>query len=199
MKKTLIYLGLIILAGALIWSLTVHFYPKKNNLLPPEKTVSKKILTPNDLYLKKQKEKALEAIKKNPLSFQATTEKLAPNKWKVTIKLQGEAKSAADAADLKLDLPVSASLSALNTGSAFPVYARKVFSNHSLLISGLASLKNNQIILGQPNQIFAEFIIELEKNEKQKTIILNKEDTKIYLNGEDVFDANKTFGEINLK
>jgi hypothetical protein len=117
----------------------------------------------------------------------------------VTIELQGEAKSAADAADLKLDLPVSASLSALNTGSAFPVYARKIFDNHSLIISGLASLKNNQIILGRPNQIFAEFIIELEKNKKQKAITLNKEGTKIYLNGDDIFDINKIFEEINLK
>ncbi len=208
MKKTVIYLGLFILASGVTWFLADRFYQKKINLLLEEKAICQKELTQkkeplstlNDVYLLAQKEKVLASVKKSLLNFSADTEKISQNKWKVIIKLEGDSQSAADAADLKLDLPRSSVVSDLKTGPAFPIYPRQIINDSFILVTGLASFDKNQFVLAQPQKLFVEFTIQISNlSQDNNQININKTDTKIFLSGENIYDSNKSFNQIILQ
>jgi len=207
MKKLFIYIGFFILTIGITLFLADRFYQKKISLLLQDKTLCQKELTQknqplstlNDAYLVVRKEIVLASVKKSLLTFSAVTAKLSQDKWKVTVWLNGNSQGAADASDLKLNLPASAIVTDLKTGSAFPIYPRQVIDEKYLLITGLASFNNNQFVLARPQKIFVEFTIEISNLlENERKIIVDQTDTKIYLNGESVYNPDQPFNQITL-
>ena len=69
-----------------------------------------------------------------------------------------------------------------------------------LLVTGLASANNNEMVYGKPNKTFAEFTVSTSDNNQagKKQITISQEDTKIYLNGESVLDTVKSVKFIEL-
>lgn len=208
MKSFIVNVFFLFFVSVIIWSIANYSYQKKLSLLEEEKNICQKQLTQKkqstpltlaDASFIIQKDKGLASVKKSPFYFSAKTQKLTINQWRITVELAGEVEGAADAADLRLDLPESLTVSDIKTGPAFPIYPRKVIAVNYLLITGLASTDNDQMIFGQPNKIFAEFTVQATDNQFiKKQITVNKEDTKIYLKGESVLDTSKSVNLIYL-
>lgn len=207
MKQIIINVFALFLVSVIVWVTANYSYQRKLSLLETEKNICQKQLTENkqssltsaDASFIIQKEKELASVKKSLLYFSAKTQKLTVNQWKITVRLEGDIDGAADAADLRLDFPKSFIVSDLIVGSAFPIYPRKVMAEDYLLVTGLISISNNQMIFGEPNKIFVEFTVQTTDNQPiEKQITVNKEDTKIYLNGESILDTNKSVNLINL-
>lgn len=207
MKQFIINAFIIFFISLVIWSVTNYSYQKKFDSLEVEKNICKEqltekkqpILTLSDAAFVIKREKELESVIKSPLYFNAKVQKLIANQWTITIELVGAVDGAADAADLKVNLPDDLTASSLKTGTAFPLYPRKVVDANYLLVTGLASPDNNKMVYGKPNKIFAEFTVSASDNQtSKKQIVVNEEDTKIYLNGESVLDTIKSVKLIDL-
>lgn len=207
MRQIIINVFTLLLVSIIVWVTANYSYQKKLNLLETEKNVCRKQLTENkqssltsaDASFIIQKEKELASVKKSLLYFNVKVQKLTINQWKITVKLEGDVDGAADAADLRLDFPIGLTFSDLQVGPAFPIYPRKVITEDYLLVTGLVSVNNNQMIFGKPNNIFVEFTIQTTDNQSSnKQIAVNNEDTKIYLNGESILDTGKSAGLIYL-
>lgn len=207
MKRFIVDFFVLLFISIIIYLGISYSYQRKLDLLKAEinnyqkQLLQKKlpILTLADISFVFDKYKELMSIKKTPLYFTANTQKLSINQWKVTVELDGGDDGAADAADLRLDFPEGLTVFDLKTGSAFPLYPRKVVADNYILLTGLASIDNNQMVFGKPNKIFAEFTVQTKDNQlNKKQITVNKEDTKIYLNGESVLDTGKSVNLIDL-
>lgn len=208
MKQFIVNVFIIFFISLVIWSVTNYSYQKKFDFLVSEKNncqkqlVEKKppVLTLSDASFVTKRDKELELVTKSPLYFSAKTNKLSASQWIVTIELSGLADSAADASDLKVIFPENLVASDLKVGNAFPLYPRKIIEGNYLLVTGLASANNNEMVYGKPNKTFAEFTVSASDNNQtgQKQIIISQEDTKIYLNGESVLNADKSVKLIEL-
>lgn len=207
MKRFIVNIFVLFFISIIIWLTVNYIYQKRFNLLEIEKNNCQKqlaekkqsSLTLADTSFIFEKDKVLASVKKSPLYFSAKTQKLAIDQWRITVELKGGVEGAADAADFRIDLPENLTVSDLKVGPAFPIYPRKVVTANYLLVTGLASTNNNQMVLGQPNKIFAEFTILATDNKlNKKQITVNEEDTKIYLNGKSVLDTSKSVGLIDL-
>jgi len=207
MRQLIINVFILFLLAIIIW-LTIDFsYQKKLKTLETEKNnyqneLTKKALptlTSADASFIAERNKALAPIIKSPLFYSVKTQKLNLNKWKITIKLEGAIEGAADAADLKLDLPEKLTISDLKIGPAFPLFPRKIITTKYLLVTGVISTYQNQVVFGQPNKVFVEFVAEATDKLNRRQIIVNKDGTKIYLNGESVLDVNKSVSQIDLQ
>lgn len=195
-------------------SLSVYFvlnysYQKKLTLLISEKNncqkqlIEKKLptLTLSDASFVSKRDKELESVKKSPLYFSAKTNKISDSQWIVIIELSGLADSAADASDLKVIIPEDLVASDLKVGNAFPIFPRQVIDGNYLLVTGLASPNNDEMIFGKPNKIFVEFTITAANNNNQagkRQIAVDAADTKIYLNGESVLNTDKSVKLVDL-
>ena len=185
-----------------------YSYQKKLAFLLAEKNSCQKqligkkppILTLSDASFVSKRDKELESVTKSPLYFSAKTNKLSVSRWVVTIELSGLTDSAADAADLKVIIPEDLIATDLKTGNAFPLYPRQVIDGNYLLVTGLASPNNNEMIFGKPNKIFAEFTVSAVNNNQtsKRQIVIDAGDTKIYLNGESILNTDKTVKLIDL-
>lgn len=185
-----------------------YSYQKKLALLFTEKNSCQKqltekkppILTLSDASFVSKRDKELESVTKSPLYFSAKTDKQSVSRWVVTIELSGLADSAADAADLKVIIPEDLIASDLKMGNAFPLYPRQVIDGNYLLVTGLASPNNNEMIFGKPNKIFAEFTVTVVNSNQtsKRQITIDESDTKIYLDGESVLNTDRTVKLINL-
>jgi len=208
MKNLIIYaLSGISVIACIFWINNSRNYQKKIALLEEvNSTCQQKVdqqqklsISLNDFYLMAQKNKTLAKFNASPLYFTANAVK-NNNQWKISIYLQGDGLAAADAADLRLDFGNNLKVTEIKTGTSFPLYPRKVTGDDYLLITGLASLANNNVVFGQPGKLFADITIEASEtaSNQKYSLSLNKSDTKIYLNGESVFDDKKTFSQIVL-
>ena len=202
MKNIIIYiLSTISVIACIVWLNTSYNNQKKIALLEESNSACQQKLSTGlgDFYLMAQKNKTLATFKTSPLFFTANTVK-NNDQWQVSVYLQGDGRAAADAADLRLDFSSNLEVAEIKTGTAFPLYPRKVTGKNYLLITGLASLANNNVVFGQPGKLFADITIKTTgtgTNQKY-SLILNKSDTKIYLNGESIFDEKKSFNQIEL-
>jgi len=208
MKNIIIYiLSVISVIACIVWLNTSYNNQKKIALLEELNSAcqqkldrqQKLSISLGDFYLMAQKNKTLATFKTSPLFFTTNTVK-NNNQWQVSVYLQGDGRAAADAADLRLDFGNNLEVVEIKTGTAFPLYPRKVIGKNYLLITGLASLANNNVVFGQPGKLFADITIEASgtASNQKHSLSLNKSDTKIYLNGESVFDDKKTFNQIVL-
>lgn len=209
MRQYIVNAFIIFFISLVIWSVTNYSYQKKFSLLVSEKNncqkqlVEKKppILTLSDASFVTKRDKELESVTKSPLYFSAKTNKLSASQWIVTIELSGLVDSAADASDLEVIFPENLVASDLKVGNAFPLYPRKIIEGNYLLVTGLASANNNEMVYGKPNKTFAEFTVSVLSDTNQvgkKQITTSQEDTKIYLNGESVLNADKSVKIIEL-
>ncbi len=208
MKQFIVNAFIIFFISLIIWSVTNYSYQKKFALLESEKNSCQKllveknpqVLTLSDASFVSKRDKELDLITKNLLYFSTKTKELFSGQWVVTIELSGEADSAADAADLKVIIPESLVVSNLKVGNAFPIFPRQVIDGNYLLVTGLASANNNEMVYGKPNKTFAEFTVSTSDNNQagKKQITISQEDTKIYLNGESVLDTVKSVKFIEL-
>jgi len=206
MKKLIVNIFILFFISIIIWLAVNYSYQKQLNLLQAEKNNCRRQLTEKkqsnltltDVSFIINKDKELATAKKSPFYFNASVQKLADNLFRVKIELKGESEGAADVADFKLNLTEGLTISDLQTGPAFPIYPRKVIAADYLLVTGLASTNNNQMVLGKPNKVFAEFTVETTGKQNIKQISVNKEDTKIYLNAESILNISKSVSLIDL-
>jgi hypothetical protein len=208
MRRFVVDLFVLFFVSLLIGSVLNYSYQKKLALLTIEKNncqkqlVEKKppVLTLSDASFVSKRDKELESVKKSPLYFSAKTNKLSASQWIVTIELSGLPDSAADASDLKIIIPENLVASDLKVGNAFPIFPRQVIDGSYLLVTGLASTNNNEMLYGKPNKIFAEFTVTVANNNQtdKRQITVDTTDTKIYLNGESVLNTDKSVKLINL-
>ncbi|MFA6532429.1 MAG: hypothetical protein WCT22_00350 [Patescibacteria group bacterium] len=208
MRRFVVDLFVLFFVSLVIGSVLNYSYQKKLALLTIEKNncqkqlVEKKppVLTLSDASFVSKRDKELESVKKSPLYFSAKTNKLSASQWIVTIELSGLPDSAADASDLKIIIPENLVASDLKVGNAFPIFPRQVIDGSYLLVTGLASTNNNEMLYGKPNKIFAEFTVTVANNNQtdKRQITVDTTDTKIYLNGESVLNTDKSVKLINL-
>lgn len=200
-----------ILFGLLIFLTTKFVYQNKIDEIQLEKqsctneltNISIPTITFENVELVSQKNQIITDLEKSLLFFSSKVYKLSSNRWQITVKLEGPDYAGADAVDLYLNFDKKIKIDEILTGKAFPLYPRKIIAENYLLVSGVASIDENKISFGQPDNTFITFIVSTDTPETDSYKIplklnANMEETRIYFNGETVFDKDKTFKEILL-
>lgn len=134
------------------------------------------------------------------MSFQAVTKKQDATTWKIDIYLQGINNSLADAADLRLNFAPHLKIDDLNTGDSFPLYPRVETSEESLLVTGVAAIRDNHIDYGKPGSVFVSFNVTIPQDSSLPySIKADLDTTKIYFSGQDIFNRDAVFPPVILK
>jgi hypothetical protein len=177
----------------------VQLHPRLSKPQQPEITpVPTKAISLNDLYLVAQKAEALKDINTTEVYFSAVKKPLSANRFYVEIYLSAKEQMRVDGADLVMNFDPNLTISNLQKGSVFPQYPRLIIDNNQIIITGLTSLANNTIKLGEPNQLFASF--EVYKNNPAQTSIIavDQNSTKAFLNGEYVLNQAISFSQLSF-
>lgn len=161
-------------------------------------TTSKK-RNDQDLSLYTQKTQALEEVVESTLYFSSRVSSLSPIKKEVIISMLGGASMKSDASDLVMRYTDNLKVVEIIPGVVFPTYPRKALVDGKITITGIASLENNEIKFGNPNNVFATLVIEKTGDPLQKGVLtVDKGLTQIYLQGTAIIDTNKSITQIEL-
>jgi len=189
--------GGIIIRDQAVTALTKQKYVLEKRIAELENAASRqKEQTATELFTNKTAE--LQDVVKGKLSFVSSVKKSGTDTYQVTIKLQGESRMKTDAADLVLAYGPDLEISDVTVGTAFPSYPRKTIGPASVTITGLATVAGTDMSFGKPDAVFAVLTVKKLTPEKQARLILDTNNTNVYLMGESVMDYNASFMAIEL-
>lgn len=156
-------------------------------------------ISDEDLNLYFQKRKMLESTVESRLFFSPRVTKTQAGKTEVDIQLAGGANMKADASDLVLKYTNNLHILEIKPGTAFPLYPRKAIREGVLTITGVAALSGGNLAYGESNKPFITIVVEKVGPPAQIGLLsVDKINTQIYLQGNSIFDASKTFNQIEL-
>lgn len=202
MRKTALFLAILFISVLLVFFATKSFYEKRLEEIKKEVDIYKEMLSDkenqtrnlSDIFFLSQKAKAEVSVKKTDLYFSYKMNKLESGLFKISIYFEGDNKAAADAADIKINLK-NLEVKSIFPGKAFPSYPRSLAKDNYLLVTGTAVLQGSSFVYGKP-ELFAELTIGKTDQTEKSEAVLDLEGTKVYLGGESVFNAEKTFKKI---
>ncbi len=146
-----------------------------------------------------KKEKALENVTTGAAYFTAEKKNLTPGNYQIDIYFNAGDKAAADAADLTLDIPDDLKVTQVIPGKAFASYPRQLIGQKTVIITGVTVIQQDKIQFGQPNQLYTSLIIEKPATSSTVSeITLNKNNSKIFFQGESIMDYQRSFTNITL-
>ena len=103
-----------------------------------------------------------------------------------------------DAIDLELESDNNIEVKKIISGDSFDFYPRKTINKNNILVTGAALSENGKIKMAKPNSNFIKIHIAIKNPKAKSSIKINQKKTKIFFQGEDITDIQKSFKEINL-
>ena len=104
----------------------------------------------------------------------------------------------ADAIDLRLDFDKGIEIVEVINGDSFSLYPRKIIGEGFVLITGVALSQKNEIRYAKPKTVFAKLRLKTNSLAGKSIISFNRQESKIYLSGNDILDLNRSFSRIEL-
>lgn len=155
-----------------------------------------KPLTKQEIYILADKMKKMEEYQPQKLYFSSEVRKVEGGIITVVVKIEGNEESLLDAADLRLDFNDGVQILDVKKGNVFISYPQLSVQGASILVTGIASVKEKGMEFGNVGEVFAT--ITLNKIKPKATLFSIKNDTDIYLMGESVYDTEKPDVSISL-
>jgi len=103
-----------------------------------------------------------------------------------------------DAIDLELETDNNIEIKKITPGDSFNFYPRKIINENSITVTGAALSENGQIKMAKPKSNFIKLYLEIKNPKLKSSIKINQIKTKIFFQGEDITDIQKSFEKINL-
>lgn len=104
----------------------------------------------------------------------------------------------ADAIDLRLDFDEGIEIVEVVDGNSFSLYPRKIIEENFVLITGVALTQKNEIQFAKPKTTFITLKLKTNSLDDKLVINFNRQESKIYLSGNDILDINRSFSQIKL-
>ena len=146
-----------------------------------------------------QKAVALEKVVQTGVHFSSHVSHVSATKSEITVQLQGGKDMKVDASDLVMHYSQNLTVLSITSGNAFPIYPRSLAENGVITITGVASIQDSGILMGQPNSTFATLWVEKTGDSKQKgTLIIDSVNSKAFLQGKSVLDLSTSDMQISL-
>jgi hypothetical protein len=195
-------LAIITLTGIICLFSIVFFYTNQPVLLV--KPTDKKSVSPaptasaDDLKLAAEKKKVLAQIDDSEVYFAALKTPLETKLYQVDIYLSAKPGMKVDAADLIIKADKNLIIKKIKKGQVFANYPRLINEKQTATITGIAKLGQDQIVFGEPNQIFTSLLVEKIRENMPAKLLVDQENTKVFLNGKPVLNKEISFNEIIL-
>ncbi len=197
MGKKLIFI-VIFLVGIILGSTTTSYYKNKqlSSLSHQEKTIClDKLQESSRLYQSLKTNCPLPTNGSMYFNYQLTageqSEKI------LSISLESLTPNIlADAIDLRLDFDKGIEIVEIINGDSFSLYPRKIIGDGYILITGVALSQKNEIQFAKPKTTFIKLKLKTSGLNSRPIISLNRQESKIYLSGNDILDLNRSFSRI---
>ena len=102
----------------------------------------------------------------------------------------------ADAIDLRLDFDRGIEIVEVIDGNSFSLYPRKIITENFILITGVALDQKSEIRFAKPKTTFIKLKLKTNSLDGKPIISFNRQESKIYLSGNDILDLNRSFSQI---
>lgn len=102
----------------------------------------------------------------------------------------------ADAIDLRLDFGKGIEIVEVIDGNSFLLYPRKIIKEGFVLITGVALGQKSEIQFAKPKTTFIKLKLKTNSLNGKPVISFNRQESKIYLSGNDILDLNRSFSRI---
>lgn len=156
--------------------------------------VSTRPLTKQEIFILADKAKKMDQYKPMKLNYTSQITKGEKGDMTIVIMVEGPQEALFDAADLRIDFTEGIRILDVQKGSAFSSYPQISVKGASIIATGIASVTDKGIEYGYIKKPF----VTIQARQLQKTgrMIINKEDSNIYLMGETVFDKENNKNDI---
>lgn len=102
----------------------------------------------------------------------------------------------ADAIDLRLDFDKGIEIVEVIDGNSFSLYPRKIIEEDFVLITGVALGQKSEIQFAKPKTTFIKLKLKTNSLGGRPVISFNRQESKIYLSGNDILDLSRSFSRI---
>jgi len=101
-----------------------------------------------------------------------------------------------DAIDLALESDDNIEIKKIIPGDSFNSYPRKIINKNKIIVTGAALSESGQVKIAKPKSNFIKLHLKLKNPQKKSSIKVNQIKTKIFFQGEDITNIEKSFKEI---
>ena len=103
-----------------------------------------------------------------------------------------------DAIDLALESDDNIEIRKIIPGDSFNSYPRKIINKNKIIVTGAALSESGQVKIAKPKSNFIKLYLKVKNPQKKSSIKVNQIRTKIFFQGEDITNIQKSFKEILL-
>jgi hypothetical protein len=103
-----------------------------------------------------------------------------------------------DAIDLALESDDNIEIKKIIPGDSFNFYPRKIINKNKIIVTGAALSESGQVKIAKPKSNFIKLHLKVKNPQKKSSIKVNQIRTKIFFQGEDITNIQKSFKEILL-
>ncbi len=165
----------------------------KINQVKTKKTTVVPTLSSLDLSLTAEKNRIRSQSGESLISFNSQVSRLDINRRRIEIVLTGDDQAVADAADLVINLPLGIVVDKITPDDAFPLYPRIKQTGQQLLMTGLASIKDGEIILGKVNRRFCTVDLRIPESSNLPAVLyIDENNSNIYFSGNNITDKQNS-------
>lgn len=118
----------------------------------------------------------------------------------IEFRLEGDSRTIVYTADLIITFnPDKTEILDINSGATFPLYPRKNRIGNKIVITGVSSINNNNLIFGRPNSVYASVKIRRKSNPDAKDVLnIDEDNTKVFYQTQNVLDWNNSVKSISI-
>lgn len=163
-------------------------------------------------YLKSKSEKKITNIKTPTITFNYQVKNFSQSKKMFfTFKIENidsknkvvyilldsdDNLATSDAIDLALESDDNIEIKKIIPGDSFNSYPRKIINKNKIIVTGAALSESGQLKIAKPKSNFIKLHFKVKNPQKKSSIKVNQIRTKIFFQGEDITNIEKSFKEI---
>jgi hypothetical protein len=163
-------------------------------------------------YLKSKSEKKITNIKTPTITFNYQVKNFSQSKKMFfTFKIENidsknkivyilldsdDNLATSDAIDLALESDDNIEIKKIIPGDSFNSYPRKIINKNKIIVTGAALSESGQLKIAKPKSNFIKLHLKVKNPQKKSSIKVNQIRTKIFFQGEDITNIEKSFKEI---
>jgi|GEM_PF-5359665 len=163
-------------------------------------------------YLKSKSEKKITNIKTPTITFNYQVKNFSQSKKMFfTFKIENidsknkivyilldsdDNLATSDAIDLALESDDNIEIKKIIPGDSFNSYPRKIINKNKIIVTGTALSESGQLKIAKPKSNFIKLHLKVKNPQKKSSIKVNQIRTKIFFQGEDITNIEKSFKEI---
>jgi len=138
-------------------------------------------------------------IQENQPFFSYQKTKINDNFYLIKIFLNNEKNTLFDAVDLSLQFDKNKiEIIEIQNGDTFSEYPRKSVNVNNLIVTGIASIKDEKIKYASASSFYTGIVIKKLSTLYPAELMIDKKNSGIYYSGENIADFNKSFVSIDL-